>query len=90
MMCSSGCPIIKILRRFRPEPCAVPSAECADAASEPVEGMGGICRLVNRSEATVLDWIRSRDFPAENIDGCWIANRAQVLEWMKKEVRSCS
>lgn len=91
-MCASVCPVMKLLGWIRPGLCAEPSArrEAPEPPPDEVQGMDNICRLANRSAATVLAWVRDRDFPAAKVDDCWIADRNQVLEWMKKEVWSCN
>lgn len=55
-----------------------------------LEGMRDICSYVNRSEATVLDWIRTRAFPATRVDEEWTACRDEVLDWMVKEIWKCN
>ena len=56
---------------------------------EPITGMKAICTLVNRSKATVMDWITKQNFPAFKINGEWKADRSQVLDWLNKEIWKC-
>lgn len=56
---------------------------------ETLQGMKEICTYVRRSEATVLDWIRTRGFPATLTDGEWTADRNQIVDWLSKEIWQC-
>lgn len=67
----------------------IPEAEALAPSFESVHGMKALCALVNRSEATILDWISNRDFPAVKVDDEWTADRTQVVDWLKKEVWKC-
>jgi len=52
-----------------------------------LEGMAAICDYVNRSPSTVLEWIRSYDFPAKKTSpedkrgGIWICTTELADEW---------
>lgn len=49
-------------------------------------GMKAICNYVKRSDATVLQWIREQDFPANKIGGIWESTTKQVDDWKDKVV----
>lgn len=47
-----------------------------------LQGMKEICSYVNRSEATVINWIRAFDFPASKIGGgIWEADKVNIDKW---------
>lgn len=46
-----------------------------------------IMTFVGRSWATVLTWIRERNFPARKIDGIWESDTDLIIEWRKKEIQ---
>ena len=50
--------------------------------------VAALCALANRSEATLLDWIRNRDFPAVKVDEEWTADRNQVVDWLKNRLNA--
>ncbi len=50
-------------------------------ATTTLTGMKAICTYVNRSEATVLDWIRTRDFPAKKLGGIYESDTASIDVW---------
>jgi uncharacterized protein (DUF3820 family) len=45
--------------------------------------MNEICQYVRRSPDTVLNWIRTRDFPAKKIGGVWESDRVLVDDWKR-------
>lgn len=47
-------------------------------------GMKAICQQVQRSEATVLIWIRDMDFPAKKIGGIWESSTEAIRKWKEK------
>lgn len=49
-------------------------------------GMAEICAKVNRSESTVLNWIRDMDFPAKKVGGIWEATEADITKWKKEQM----
>ncbi len=51
--------------------------------STALSGMRAICDYVNRSEPTVLSWIREMDFPAKKIGGIWESDRRLIDEWRR-------
>lgn len=51
-----------------------------------LSGMKDICRHCNRSEATILIWIRDRQFPAEKITGSWESDTDLIDQWRKKQI----
>lgn len=53
-------------------------------------GLKAIRAYVGRSEATVLDWSRSQDFPARKISGVWERDTALVDVWRRKQIESAA
>jgi len=51
-----------------------------------LEGMLAICQYVNRSESTVLIWIRDMDFPAAKVGGIWESSRKAIDKWWGKKI----
>ena len=49
-------------------------------------GMAEIAAYVRRSEATVLNWIRTLDFPARKIGGMWESDTELADQWRIKQV----
>jgi hypothetical protein len=47
---------------------------------------GTICHYCNRSESTILIWIRTLDFPAVKIPGGWEADTDLIDEWRKNTI----
>jgi hypothetical protein len=47
---------------------------------------GTICGYTNRSESTILIWIRTLDFPAKKITGCWESDTDLIDTWRKKMI----
>jgi hypothetical protein len=50
-------------------------------------GMKEITRYCNRSESTILKWIRILDFPAAKFVGGWESDTELVDEWRKGLIR---
>jgi hypothetical protein len=50
-------------------------------------GMKDICKHCNRSPATILAWIRDRDFPATKIGGSWESDTDLIDDWRRKQIR---
>jgi len=56
-------------------------------SSTALQGMKEIGAYVNRSEATVLDWIRNLDFPANKMDGgIWESDKTAIDDWRRKMI----
>ena len=53
-----------------------------------LSGMKCICRHCNRSEATILAWVRLRDFPAVKITGSWESDTEKIDHWRKKQIEN--
>lgn len=52
-----------------------------------LQGMKEICLYVNRSEATVVRWIKEFAFPASKIaGGTWESDKALVDDWRRKSI----
>ena len=51
---------------------------------EQLIGMKAICGYVNRSESTVINWIRDMDFPATKIGGIYEAEKDEINTWRKR------
>lgn len=60
-----------------------------DAAPEgrALSGMKEICSYANRSEPTILDWVRSLDFPAKKLGGQWESNTALIDAWKVRQIQ---
>ncbi len=53
-----------------------------------LSGMKEIATYCNRSEATILKWIRECGFPAEKIGGVgWESDTEVIGEWRKERLR---
>ena len=46
-----------------------------------LSGMKAICTYCNRSEATILQWIREKKFPACKITGSWESDQQKIDAW---------
>jgi len=53
-----------------------------------LSGMKQISRHCNRSEATILEWIRSRAFPAVKITGSWESDTEKIDQWRKLQIEA--
>jgi hypothetical protein len=51
-----------------------------------LSGMKEIARHCNRSEATILGWIRDRAFPAVKITGSWESDTEIIDQWRKNQI----
>ena len=53
-----------------------------------LSGMDEISQHINRSPATVLDWIRKAGFPASKIGGggVWESSKALVEVWRQERI----
>jgi len=51
-----------------------------------ISGMKNIALICNRSESTILKWIRERDFPAVKITGGWESDTDKIDDWRKKQI----
>jgi len=51
-----------------------------------LSGMKQICRHCNRSESTILSWVRLRNFPAVKITGSWESDTDKIDVWRKKQI----
>jgi hypothetical protein len=49
-------------------------------------GMKALCDKVNRSESTVLSWIRELGFPAKKVGGIWESTDSRVDKWKKEQL----
>ncbi len=53
-----------------------------------LSGMKEICQHCNRSEASVLKWIRECGFPADKFGGIgWESDTEMIAEWRKEQLR---
>ena len=50
-----------------------------------LDGMAQICAYVNRSEATVMNWIQREDFPATKVDGVWRSDPEEIDQWRRNQ-----
>ena len=51
-----------------------------------LSGMKEICRHCNRSEATILSWVRLQAFTAVKITGGWESDTEKIDVWRKKQI----
>lgn len=53
-----------------------------------VAGMKDICRICKRSESTILNWIKTRDFPAKKMDGgIWYSGKKAITRWWNSQLK---
>jgi len=52
-----------------------------------LSGMKEICRYCNRSESTILIWIRDYDFPAAKLPGSYESDTELIDEWRVNLIR---
>lgn len=53
-----------------------------------LKGMNEIKRYAKRSEATVIAWIKQREFPAKKIDtGIWMSTTQKIDTWFKEQLK---
>lgn len=50
-------------------------------------GMKKIAAYCDRSEATILQWIRTLEFPAAKFTGSWESDTDLIDEWRKDQIR---
>lgn len=53
-----------------------------------LQGMKAICDYTNRSESTILIWIRTLAFPAIKITGSWESDSDLIDEWRKSQIKN--
>ena len=51
------------------------------AADDLLSGMKAICDYVNRTEPTVLAYIKSQAFPAKKVGGIWESRKGLIDAW---------
>lgn len=51
-------------------------------------GMKSIAQYCNRSESTILLWIRTIGFPATKFSGSWESDTELIDEWRKKIIKN--
>jgi hypothetical protein len=49
-------------------------------------GKLGICDYVGYSEATVLGWIKTMNFPARKLNGRWVSTTGEVYRFLQDYV----
>ena len=49
-----------------------------------LSGMKEICDYIHRSEATVLEWIRTSGLPATKLGGIWESDSDLIDQWKKE------
>ena len=52
-----------------------------------LSGMKNICQYCNRSESTILMWIRALEFPAAKFSGSWESDTDLIDSWRKEKIR---
>ena len=50
-------------------------------------GMKSISQYCSRSETTILQWIRTLQFPAAKFSGSWESDTELIDEWRKEQIR---
>ncbi len=55
---------------------------------KPLSGMDEIGEYVRRSPVTVLDWIRTKEFPATKIGGIWESDTVLIDEWRREQIQN--
>lgn len=53
-----------------------------------LSGLNQICKHIKRSEDKVLQWIRTKNFPARKIDGRYETTTDLIEEWVEDMVRA--
>ncbi len=48
-----------------------------------LQGMKEICTYMQKSESTVLRYIKTLDFPANKINGEWVSDVAMIVSWRR-------
>ena len=51
-----------------------------------LHGMKEICGYSNRSEPTILEWIKTKGFPAVKVRGCWESDTDLIDGWRKEQI----
>jgi hypothetical protein len=60
----------------------------SNKSNDILSGMDAICLYVHRSAPTVLQWIRSRNFPAAQLNQrTWTSSKAMIDEWNKHQIK---
>lgn len=49
--------------------------------ARPLHGMKAICAYMNKSESTVLKYIRGEGLPAVKIGGEWVSDEGRIDDW---------
>ena len=49
-----------------------------------LQGMKAICAYMDKSEPTVLRYIRTLDFPANKVNGEWVSDAALIADWRRR------
>ena len=58
----------------------------AKTSKDDLVGMKEICQYVRRSEPTVLDMIRTCEFPAKKIGGQWESSAKLIEKWKVSQI----
>lgn len=51
-----------------------------------LSGMKSICKYCNRSESTIMQWIRLQGFPATKITGSWESDTDLIDKWRVEQI----
>lgn len=54
------------------------------ASENALNGMKEICGYANRSEPTIVAWIRTHGFPAKKRGGVWTSSRKAIDRWFDR------
>ena len=49
--------------------------------ARPLHGMKAICTYMDKSESTVLKYIRGEGLPAAKIGGEWVSDEGRIDDW---------
>ena len=52
-----------------------------------LQGMKEICRYMDKSENTILSYVRNKNFPARKVGGEWMSDSALIAEWRAAQIK---
>lgn len=61
-------------------------ADTPEKTVAPLHGMKAICAYLDKSENTVLKYIRTEGLPASKIGGEWVSDAFRIDEWRLKRI----
>lgn len=69
----------------KPRPKANPHPEVIKPSTN-LSGLEEIAQYARRSKATVLDWIRNKDFPAAKLGHVWESDKGLIDQWKRDRI----